>query len=1147
MSTVPEALTETPITPFVPLHVHSQFSLLEASSRVKDLVKQAKANNMPAMALTDSGNIYGAVEFYKACKSEGINPIIGVELAVIEGDITDKSTRTSTLQLVLLCKNYTGYQNLVKLISIGHLEGFYYRPRINWELLEQHREGLIVLTDCTHGPIGYHVLRGHRDEARKHLAWLKRVFGEDVYIELQDHHIGTEMQITQEAVALAKEMEMACVITNDSRFTYPGQETIVDILLCMQVGTTLHDENRRKRFNNHYYLKNGNEMLQLLNHLDKGVVKKAVANTLKVAEKIHLEWPMDESILPAFPLPEGQSELGYLKEISTGFAHKKYGDVLPDVVVERLAYELNVIGQMGFPAYFLIVWDFMNWAREQGVPVGPGRGSAAGSLVAYVLGITNIDPIEHSLLFERFLNPERVSMPDVDIDFCIERRGEVIDYVAKRYGAERVCQIATFGTLAARAAVKAVARVLDIPFEESNRISKMIPAMPGTKLKDALEDGMELANETKNNPHIKEWIDYALQLEGTACNVGTHAAGVVISKDPLDEVIALQQSKDGMMISQFTMGDLESLGLLKMDFLGLRNLTIIRNTMNLIEESGKPLPDIEAIHLDDEKTYQLLTAGDTDGVFQLESSGMKELVKNLKPSVFEDINALVALYRPGPLNSGMAKDFVERKHGRQEVSYPHESLKEILEPTYGTIVYQEQIMQIAQVLAGYSLGRADLLRRAMGKKKADVMEKEREGFVAGCVENNVDAALANGLFDTMSEFAAYCFNRSHSAAYAFIAYQTAYLKCHYPIEYLSALLSSVRDNLDKIQHYIITCRRMGIAILPPSVETSLLNFTPDKSGESIRFGLASIKGVGVGVVENIINTRKEQPFETLEDFLKRVNTKVLNRKTMEALIQAGALECFGYSRKHLMHNLESLFSYADTCAHQAETGQASLFDLLADTDDSMSGLMLQGDSNDEYSDDVIQKSEKDLLGFYVSSHPLDSVRDTLPLMTTHSVLELPRLADGTTVRIGGLLSKVEHRMSRKNKPLIIGKVEDFTGEQEFVVFGRTVEEVRPTLIEGEKVILKAKVSYRGDDGEQFSLIINEALPVERCQPFEIEFKSPPTYEETAFIAKVLRENHGDLPTIFRFPGGVRLKAGANFWVNPNAISTVQAQFRRVLG
>jgi DNA polymerase-3 subunit alpha len=1134
--------------PFVHLHVHSQYSLLEASSRIKDLVKVATSFAMPALALTDSGNLYGAVDFYKSCNASGIKPIVGAEIAVIDGDISDKSTRKATVQVVLLCKNYKGYQNLAKLLSIAHLEGFYYRPRINWDMLETHAEGLILLSDCTHGPIGYHVLRGHRDEAKAHLAWLKRVFKDDVYVELQDHHIGTEMQITQEAVALADAFEMEVVLTNDSRFTAKGQGETVDILLCMQVGTTLSDENRRKKFNEQYYLKSPEEMSELLQHLPKGVIEKAMANTLKVAEKIELDWPMGESLLPAYPLPDGENEASYLEKLVIDYSKKKYGDPLPEEIQARADYELGIINAMGFPAYFLIVWDFMNWAREQGIPVGPGRGSAAGSLVAYVLGITNIDPIEHSLLFERFLNPERVSMPDIDIDFCIERRGEVIDYVGKRYGAERVCQIATFGTLAAKAAVKAVARVLEIPFEESNRISKMIPSTPGTKLADALAEGMELQKELDAQPHLKRWIDLAVDLEGTACNVGTHAAGVVISKDPLHEVIALQASKDGMMISQCTMGDLEKLGLLKMDFLGLRNLTIIRNTLKLIEKAGKPLPDIEKIHLDDVDTYKLLTAGDTDGVFQLESSGMKTLVRDLKPSVFEDINALVALYRPGPLNSGMAKNFVDRKHGREAISYPHPSLQGILEPTYGTIVYQEQIMQIAQVLAGYSLGRADLLRRAMGKKNAEVMEKERDGFVQGCVANNVDATLANDLFNVMSEFAAYCFNRSHSAAYAFIAYQTAYLKCHYPVEYLSALLSSVRDSLDKIQHYILTGRKMGIAVLAPSVESSDVDFTPSLDAQAIRFGLASVKGVGVGVVEAIVKTREEAPFSSLEDFLKRSNTKILNRKTMEALILAGALESFGYTRKHLMNNLETIFNYAEQCHKQAETGQASLFDLLGASDDgnAMSGLLLQGDASEEFSDEDIQRHEKDLLGFYVTSHPLDNIKDTLPLMTTHRLSELPKLNDGDVVRVGGLISSVQHRLSKKNKPLIIGVVEDFTGEREFIVFGKAVEQLKPVLEAGKKLILKAKVSFRGDDSEQFSLVLNEALPIEACQPFELSFSAPPTYEEWVFLAKTLREHHGDVPTILHFSDGTRLKTGERFWVNPSGFTQLKQSLQRVM-
>lgn len=1151
---------------YVPLHTHSQFSLLEASSKIKDMIAVAKTNGFTAMALTDSGNIYGAVDFYSQCKANGIKPIIGCELYVMEGDPTEKGTKKPAHNIVLLCKNLAGYKNLVKLISQAHLEGFYYRPRINWEQLAAHREGLMVLTDCLHGPLGYHLLRGHRDKALDNLQWLKTHFGNDVYVELQDHGQGPELQVSQLAVSLAEELGVACVITNDDRFPYQGQETVLDILLCMQVGTTLNDPNRRKRYGADYYIKNGDELATRFGHLSPTVVKKALANTLLVAEKVDFHWPMGESILPQYPLPEGQTEATYLRELVLDYCKQKYADPIPEHVLERANYELEVINNMGFPAYFLIVWDFINYARTNGIPVGPGRGSAAGSLVAYVLGITNIDPIYHNLLFERFLNPERVSMPDVDIDFCIERRGEVIEYVAKRYGRERVCQIATFGTLAAKAAVKAVARVLDIPFEESNRISKMIPSMPGTKLKDALEDGMELANEVKANAHVKEWIELALQLEGTACNVGTHAAGVVISKDPLDEVIALQASKDGMVISQFTMGDLEKLGLLKMDFLGLRNLTIIHNALQHIERNHGVTLDMDHLPLDDMPVYELLTAGDTDGVFQLESSGMKQLVKELKPSFFEDINALVALYRPGPLNSGMVQTFVNRKHGREEVSFPHPSLEPILKDTYGTIVYQEQIMQIAQVLAGYSLGQADLLRRAMGKKKADVMEKEREGFLAGAIKNNVNQELANGLFDTMTEFAAYCFNRSHSAAYAFVAFQTAYLKAHYPVDYLAALLSSVSDSIEKIQHYIIAGRRMGIPVLPPCVKQSVVDFYPDAENRSIRFGMASIKGVGVGVVESILAARKEAPFESLEDFLKRVESKALNRKTLEALIEAGAFSSFGLARKHLMQNIDTLISFAQESAKREESGQASLFDLFASDSNNEGGgasgsaLMLQGNSSEEYSDDEIQKREKALLGFYLTSHPLDSILEVLPLVTSHSISELTEVADSTEVRVGGLVASAGLRMSKKGKPLIIGSLEDVSGANDFLVFGNAVEQYKEVLVEGAKVILKAKVSFRGDseENESFTLIVNEAKPATDCQPVELLFTTPPTYEELVYVGKILALHRGDTPVVLCFeppeeegiaPASeavsrgrrVRFKTSPNFWVSPERLGVIRQQ------
>ena len=1183
MSLADDTPASVPV-PFVHLHTHSQFSLLEASSRIEDMVATAKAQGAPAVALTDTGNLYGAVAFYTQAKAAGLNPIVGVELAVVDGDYTDRSSKQPTYNVVLLCQNWQGYQHLVKLVSLAHTEGFYYRPRINWALLAQYAEGLVCLTDCLHGPLGYQVLRGYANKAQERLQWLKATFGERLFVELQDHGTGPELQVIAELVRLAQEEKVPLVLTNDTRFTHAGQEQVVDILLCMQQGTTLKDPNRRQRFGPAYYMKSGEEMLALFPHLPREVVAQAAANTLNVAELCQLQWPMGESILPQYPLPQGKTEDAYLRDLSYTQAKAYYpvneAGELPPHVVERLEFELGIIANMGFPAYFLIVWDFIDYAKRQGIPVGPGRGSAAGSLIAYVLGITGLCPLEHNLLFERFLNPERVSMPDIDIDFCIERRGEVIEYVNQRYGTERVCQIATFGTLAARAALKAVGRVLEMPFEESNRLSKMIPALPGTKLKEALEEGMELQREYAASPVVKEWVDLALQLEGLACNVGTHAAGVVISKDPLDEVIALQHSKDGQLISQFTMGDLEKLGLLKMDFLGLRNLTIIHHTLEHLKQEEGDLPPLNMDHLnlEDPAVYELLTAGDTDGVFQLESGGMKQLMRDLKPNTFEDINALVALYRPGPLNSGMAKSFVDRKHGREAVDYPHPSLEPILKPTYGTIVYQEQIMQIAQVLAGYSLGQADLLRRAMGKKKAEVMAKEREGFVAGATANGVHEDLANSLFDTMSEFAAYCFNRSHSAAYALLAFQTAYLKAHHPVAYLAALLSSVRDNQDKLQHYLVMGRRMAIAVRPPCVQHSSLDFKPvhaanEGEGQHIRFGLASIKGIGQAAAQSLLDARaKDGAFRGLEDFLKRVDGKVLNRKALEALILCGALSSFGYSRRHLLHNLEAMVRFAEEASHRASTGQASLFDLMAtsggEADEASAGasaLHFSGDGALEFPEEELQRYEKELLGFYLTSHPLDGIKTKLPLCITHTLLELAEQEDNTEVRVGGLITSATLRMSRKNKPLLVGTLEDFTATREFIAFGDAVDRLRPVLVEGQRVLLKARLSFKSDEEDSsFSLIGIEAQPLAELEPLVLTFSAPPSYEVLVHLASVLRQHapakaepkarsHSFgrpadkatgpvVPVVLRWGGQAQpWQVGAGFWVSPGQLPALRHQ------
>ncbi|NLF82997.1 MAG: DNA polymerase III subunit alpha, partial [Candidatus Gastranaerophilales bacterium] len=731
-------------------------------------------------------------------------------------------------------KDKQGYKNLVKLVSIAHIDGFYYKPRVSKKLLEEHKEGLICLSACLSGEIPKKLLQKDYEGAKEVAKYYQNLFGEDFYIELQDHGLEGQRMTNPSLIKIAEVLGIGLVITNDSHYTKQEDALCHDILLCLQTGKTLQDPSRMKFPNDQFYIKNADELRAAFKWMDEEKFNEAIDNTVKISEKCNLILDMGKSILPYYPIPANHTAESYLDKIAREGLVKCYPEITP-ALEERFRYELKIIGEMGFAAYFLIVWDFINYSKKNGIPVGPGRGSAAGSLIAYVLGITDIDPVRHNLLFERFLNPERVSMPDIDVDFCIERREKVIKYVSDLYGEDKVCQIITFGTLAARAALKSVARVMDIPYAEADRLAKMIPAIPKTQIDDALQDGMELKKLYDSDEKVKELVDLAKSIEGIKFNIGTHAAGVIIARDPLIETVPVLHSKEKAVITAYPMSDIEKLGLLKMDFLGLRNLTIIDNTVRMIKEKYNIDLNINRIPLDDAPVYEMLSKGETDGVFQLESSGMKTLVKDLRPSVFEDLGALVALFRPGPLNSGMVGDFVQRKHGRQRIEYQHPSLEPILKDTYGTIVYQEQIMQIAQSLAGYTLGQADILRRAMGKKKPEEMEKQKEIFLTGAVKNGVDSKLAEQLFETMTEFAAYCFNRSHSAAYALLAYQTAYLKAHYPVEYMSALLSSVSSNQDKIQLYIAECQKMGINVLPPDINKSKADFTPD--GNSIRFGL----------------------------------------------------------------------------------------------------------------------------------------------------------------------------------------------------------------------------------------------------------------------------------------------------------------------
>lgn len=1116
--------------PYVPLHLHTEYSLLDGATRIKDLIKHAKENNMPAAAITDHGVMYGAVEFYRAAKEEGIKPIIGCEFYIIDGDITDKKSKTQNYHLVLLAKDKKGYQNLVKLVSIAHIDGFYYKPRINKEILEQHKEGLICLSACLSGEIAKKLLQKNFEGAREAAKYYKDQFGEDYYIELQDHGLEGQKMTNPDLLKIAQELDIGIILTNDSHYTKKEDALCHDILLCLQTGKTIQDPSRMKFPNEEFYIKTPDELRQAFDWLDEDIFNTAIDNSVKVAEKCNLILDMGKSILPHYPIPPNHTVESYLEKVVRDGLNKRYSEITSEIE-ERIKYELKIIEEMGFSAYFLIVWDFIKFARDNGIPVGPGRGSAAGSLVAYSLEITEIDPIRHNLLFERFLNPERVSMPDVDIDFCIEKREKVINYVSELYGQDKVCQIITFGTLAARAALKSVARVMDIPYAEADKLAKMIPAVPKIKIDDALDDKMDLKKVYDKDAKVKELVDLAKSIEGIKFNIGTHAAGVIISRDPLNEIVPIQYSKEKSVITTYPMGDLEKLGLLKMDFLGLRNLTIINNTVDLIEQRHGIKIDIDKIHLDDAPVYEMLSKGETDGVFQLESSGMKTLVKDLKPSVFEDLGALVALFRPGPLNSGMVGDFVQRKHGKQKVHYQHPALEPILGDTYGTIVYQEQIMQIAQSLAGYTLGQADILRRAMGKKKLEEMNKQRELFLAGSEKNNVDLKLANDLFDTMTEFAAYCFNRSHSAAYAFLAYQTAYLKAHYPVEYMSALLSSVSSNQDKIQQYIAECQNLGIEILPPDVNKSGADFTPDEN--NIRFGLCSIKNVGAGVVEEIVRGRQEEEYKSFYDFCTKVELKQFNKRTLESLIKAGAFSEIEKSRKQVFDNLDSAMNTASREQESKASGQVSLFAMMSVP--AAPVFQMKG-SDEEFSDSEIQSFEKEYLGFYVTSHPLSGIKDQLPFLTTHNIAELKEIPEGALITICGLITSVRQIFTKSNKMLKVGTVEDLTGKVDFVAYSEILDKFGTFLEPESKVILGGKIQHRGDEEIQISIIVNNVSKVENCNIVNIFLDEQTKFEEIMALKDMLCNHTGSDPVVFNVKNNgniMKILTSSSFWVRAN--------------
>jgi DNA polymerase III subunit alpha len=1128
---------------FVGLHIHSDYSLLDGASQLPDLVDRAVELGMGAIALTDHGVMYGAIELIKVCQGKGVKPIIGNEMYVINGDI-DKQQRRPKYHQVVLAKNTQGYKNLVKLTTISHLQGIqgkgiFSRPCINKALLEQYHEGLIVTSACLGGEVAQAILQNRPDVARKVAQWYKDLFGDDYYLELQDHGSPEDRVVNVEVVNIARELDIKLVCTNDSHYISCNDVEAHDALLCIQTGKLI-TEDKRLRYSGTEYLKSADEMRQLFrDHLSDDIIEESIRTTLEVADKVeNYDGILGQPRIPDFPVPEGHTGATYMAEVAREGLAKRfkvdaYGQVATDYR-DRLEYEIEMMIQMGFPTYFLVVWDYIRFARENNIPVGPGRGSAAGSLVAYAMGITNIDPVHHGLLFERFLNPERKSMPDIDTDFCIDRRDEVIQYVTEKYGRERVAQIITYNRMTSRAVLKDVARVLDIPYGESDLMTKKIPVLRGkpAKLK------VMISNETPDSEFkakydeggvvpgtqvtYRRWIDMAMRIEGTNKSVGIHAAGVVISAQPLDEIVPLQLNKDSNgIVTQYSMEEIEAMGLLKMDFLGLKNLTMIQKAVDLIAAGKGHAIDLDNLPMDDPATYKLLERGDLGGIFQLESSGMRQIVRDLKPSGLEDISSVLALYRPGPLDAGLIPKFINRKHGQEKIDYPHAILEPILNETYGIMVYQEQIMKIAQDMGGYSLGQADLLRRAMGKKKMSEMLKHQENFVSGAVQKSVPKKVAEDLWEQMVKFAEYCFNKSHSTAYGFVTFQTAYLKANYPVEYMAALLTANSGDQDKVQMHIANCISMGIEVLPPDVNHSGVDFTPE--GNHILFGLSAVRNVGLGAIECILKSRQsEGPFSSLPELCDRVDLHAVNRRALEALVLSGALDTFNRNRNQLMQDLELVIDWAQSRAKDRAIGQGNLFDLLGgDTTTDVTPLggyetAPKAAAVPDFDPQEKLRQEKELLGFYISDHPLKSVQRSARVLAPISLSELPEQADNVTLSAIVMLTSVKPVVTKKGDRMAIIQLEDLTGQAEGVVFPKSYERIGQHIIADARLMVWGKVDRR-DERTQF--IVDDAEPVEgvRLVMVELEPGLAGSIEQQHRLRNVIRNSQGDDPLYARVP------------------------------
>jgi len=1150
---------------FVHLHVHTEYSLLDGANRIKDLIRHTSELGMDSIAITDHGSMYGVVDFYKEAVKHGIKPIIGCEVYTARRGRLDKQPGIDSEQghLVLLAKNNEGYKNLMKIVSIGFIEGFYYKPRIDMEVLEKHSSGLIALSACLSGDIPKAILHNDLEKAKNIAIKYNNIFGQDnFFIELQINGIEEQNLVNQKLITLSKETGIPLIATNDAHYLRREDSRAHEILLCIQTGKNIHDEDRMRFSTNEVYVKSPEEMCSLFRN-----IPEAIENTIKIAERCNVEFEFNKLHLPEYKVPENIEPSEYLKKLCYEGMKKRYGDEYGSEKEKRLEFELTVIKQMGYVDYFLIVWDFIKYAKDSEIMVGPGRGSAAGSIVSYCLGITSVEPLKYNLLFERFLNPERISMPDIDIDFCYERRQEVIDYVVRKYGEDRVAQIITFGTMAARAAIRDVGRALDITYSDVDIVAKMIPFQIGMNIGKALEMNPELKNKYDEDDRIKELIDMARLLEGMPRHSSTHAAGVVISKEPIVEYVPLQRNEDSIT-TQFTMGLLEELGLLKMDFLGLRTLTVIRDTVELIKRNYNKKLDMETLAMDDPRAYKLIGEGKTSGVFQLESAGMTQFMKELQPTSLEDIIAGISLYRPGPMDQ--IPRYIKNKNNPNAIKYDHPLLENILDVTYGCMVYQEQVMQIFRELAGYSMGRADLVRRAMSKKKVSVMEQERQNFIYGIVDNNgivtvngavkngVDERTANKIFDEMMDFASYAFNKSHAAAYAVVAYQTAWLKTYYPVEFMAALLNSFLGSSEKVSQYVHECKTMNIEVLPPDINESHIKFTVVNS--KIRFGLTAVKNVGENAVRAIINERESNGnFVNFRDCCERIDGKDVNKRCIESLIKSGAFDSLGIFRSKLIACYEKIMEGIQQNNKRNIDGQLSIFEVLSDKNKFVE-IQEEFPNIKEYPSKMLLSMEKEMLGLYISGHPLSEFEKELEAQVTirSSYLntsisengeeteynESKTLTDGMLVIVGGIITEKKTKTTKSNKTMAFITLEDLYGLMEVIIFPTILERNSSIIAEEGIVLISGRISIKEE--EKPKIICEEIKPLKKniAQKLYLRFDENIDKELLGSIKSMLKYFCGNTPVCFYNETDKKVKiAERDSWVSLNDNLLSELRFR----